>query len=96
MKVYLVFEDNHGLIGVAETAEAAIRFLVHDSWIDENTEFCDYRKMDTWKSIGEVLSPFLATNKKDKIFEYLKNNPDLLLFQDSEIGIHIREEEVYS
>ena len=34
--VVLIEEDNHGLIGVAETYADAIVFLIKGKWLDEN------------------------------------------------------------
>lgn len=39
MKTIIVIgEDNHGTIGYAANVYSAIKFLITESWIDENTE----------------------------------------------------------
>ena len=35
MKVIVIREENHGLIGVAKNMKSAFRFLVEKGWIDE-------------------------------------------------------------
>lgn len=35
--VYLFYEEGHGLIAVAETLKAGIKYLIDADWIDENT-----------------------------------------------------------
>lgn len=35
--VYSFYEEAHGLIAVAETPKAGIKYLIKDGWIDENT-----------------------------------------------------------
>lgn len=41
MKVYIVHEDNHGVIGVADSYESAVQFLVDEEWITEEFEIWD-------------------------------------------------------
>lgn len=36
MKVVMISEDNHGMIGLATTYEKAVEFLVKDNWLDGN------------------------------------------------------------
>lgn len=38
MTVIHIYEDNHGLIGVAKDYKSAIDFLIEKDWIDEDTE----------------------------------------------------------
>ena len=38
MKVILISEECHGLIGVAKDMKSAFQFLLHDKWITEKTE----------------------------------------------------------
>lgn len=38
MKVYIIYEDLHGLIGIAKTRNVAIRYLLDKNWITEDTE----------------------------------------------------------
>lgn len=40
-KVYCVYEDNHGMIGVAKDYLSMIDGLVEEGWLDGNTELVD-------------------------------------------------------
>lgn len=38
MKVYIISEENHGILGVAKTKKAAKQWLIDSSWVCENCE----------------------------------------------------------
>lgn len=38
MKVVVIYEENHGFIGLAKDMKSAFQFLIDDKWITENTE----------------------------------------------------------
>lgn len=40
-KVYCVYEDNHGMVGLATDYQSAINGLITEKWLDENTELLD-------------------------------------------------------
>lgn len=40
-KVVVIYEDCHGMIGIAKTRKDAQNFLVDKKWIDANTEMVD-------------------------------------------------------
>lgn len=61
MKVYIIHEDNHGVLGVADSYKSAVQFLVDEEWMTgefeiwDKEEFC-YRtipinpeEIKTWK-----------------------------------------------
>lgn len=52
-QVITIKEDNHGLIGIAETYADAIDFLISQDWLDENFEL--YDNDDNYKTIIEDL-----------------------------------------
>lgn len=54
-KVYCVYEDNHGMIGLATDYSSMIDGLVENGWLDGNTELVDeYGNLFTVKGkIGE-------------------------------------------
>lgn len=37
MTVFLIYEDDHGVIGVAASFKAAKQFLLHHRWVSEHT-----------------------------------------------------------
>lgn len=49
MKIILVNEECHGLIGVAKDYSAAVRFLIDKDWLNDYTEIWvrdgDYRRL---------------------------------------------------
>jgi hypothetical protein len=57
MKVLLVHEDNHGVIGVAKDIDSAVSFLITDGWLHEETDIChDNGSGWVWEPIKEVYS----------------------------------------
>ena len=40
-KAYCVYEENHGMIGLAIDYQSAIDGLIKEKWIDNNTEILD-------------------------------------------------------
>lgn len=66
MKVILIHEDNHGLIGVAKDYQSAIAFLVKHDWLNGVCDFWDEKNSkwvlvqnhfgDNWQTIFENLS----------------------------------------
>lgn len=73
MKVVVIYEDNHGIIGVANNYYNAVRFLLEEQWITYETNMYD-GKTSHWKSIEE----YLGKNWE----EYLLNECDLNTFND--------------
>lgn len=74
--VYSFYEESHGLLVVAETPKAGIKYLIKDGWIAENTSclglFDNYytvkeRFGENWKEEVMNLSEeeFYATFKTD-------------------------------
>ena len=41
MIIYIIHEDNHGVLGVADSYESAIQFLIDDEWLTEDFEILD-------------------------------------------------------
>lgn len=40
MNVILIYEDNHGLVGIANNYYNAAKWLITNNWITDNTEIC--------------------------------------------------------
>jgi hypothetical protein len=51
--IYVVSEENHGVIGHARTREAAIRFLIEHHWIAGHCEYWTY-ETQTSKRLDEL------------------------------------------
>lgn len=63
--VVLIYEDNHGLIGVANNYRNAIDFLINGHWIDDFVEAWD-EKTDTWHRLVELEGEDWADRMRDK------------------------------
>ena len=64
MNVWIIEEENHGILGVAKTRELAIQYLIKTGWITEKTEFWDEFAND-WRNVEEIF----GNNWKEKILE---------------------------
>ena len=53
MVVYVIHEENHGILGVAATREAAIQWLIRSEWMRGSNEIWIPEIKDT-KFIGEL------------------------------------------
>ena len=51
--IYIVSEENHGVIRYARTREAGIRFLIERKWITGSCEYWTY-EMQTSKRLDEL------------------------------------------
>ena len=72
MEIILMMEENHGLIGVAETPTAAINYLIKDSWITEKTELLDeYDCTHTLEEMNISLDDVreMSISKFNEVFE---------------------------
>lgn len=59
MTVIVIYEDNHGMIGIAKDYESAINFLLQNHWLDSEFEIMDenYKLValkDLNVSIGDI------------------------------------------
>ena len=76
MDIIIITEENHGLIGVAETYNAAINYLIEDSWITEKTELLDeYECTRTLEEMNISLDDVrkMSISKFNEIFEGIFN-----------------------
>ena len=65
----LVYEENHGLVCVADSLRAAVVNLVERRWITEKTEFYDEETHHTW----QPLSYFMGTDnpREDEMVDFI-------------------------
>lgn len=61
--IYLIYEDNHGLLGVATNYQSAIRFLIAENWLDDNL----------YTNEGMSIKSLLGNNWKQSILETDEN-----------------------
>lgn len=45
MKVYIIHEDNHGVLGVADSYESAVQFFIDERWITKELEIWDKEEL---------------------------------------------------
>lgn len=61
MVVYIIKEENHGMIGIAMTYTAAVHFLVNQNWLSELTEIYDSSFQDTRSIIDDLGEEWFVT-----------------------------------
>lgn len=73
MDIVIIYEENHGTIGVAESLASAIDYLIRDKWVTEKTEIYidDYGNLETLKEQNISLDKVRTFDLKtfNKIFE---------------------------
>ena len=89
--VYTIHEDNHGLIGVADSAKAAFSFLVRHHWIVADTP-CGYF-WDDDRTLEEICKEEGIT--EEKFLDWAVNKLENTDFWENS-GFYIHEEEVYT
>lgn len=53
MKVIIIHEDNHGIIGIAKDYESAINFLLQKCWLNDSIEVLNsIEELVTLKELG--------------------------------------------
>lgn len=66
MKVLLIHENNHGVIGVVKDVNSAVSFLIKENWLNEKTSICydngdDYEWGTVEKAYGKDWEHFLRS-----------------------------------
>ena len=44
MIIYIIHEDNHGVLGVADSYESAVQFLIDNEWLTKDFEIWNAKK----------------------------------------------------
>lgn len=70
--IYVVSEENHGVIGYARTREAAIRFLIEHHWIAGNREYWVY-ELQIYKRLDELYKDWQKWLFEEATDDDLKN-----------------------
>ena len=82
-KVVLIFEDNHGLIGVANNYYNAVKFLIERAWLDEDTTIYEgIRTKEITEVIGNEWKSFLLNFGDMKKFNEIFEGVFYLAFED--------------
>ena len=88
MKVILIAEDNHDIVGVAASMTAAKRFLLANNWVNARTTLYVRERKDERGNHWFSLIDLYGENWKEA---YMGFDTDLL----ADMGFYFREEEVY-
>ena len=91
MKVILISEECHGLIGVAKDMKSAFQFLLHDKWITEVSQI--FEPDPNYGTDYHSLEELMKDNKLDNLLDTL-----LFLWESDEDyfegQFYFREEDV--
>ena len=74
-EVVLVYEENHGLVCVAENLRAAYVNLINGAWITAGMDICtncelvDGRYKETWKTLAEIMG--VENPTKQQILDFV-------------------------
>lgn len=80
-EVVLVYEENHGLVCVAENLRAAYVNLINSAWITAsmsirtNCELIDGRYKETWKILAEIMG--VENPTKQQILDFVMTIDDV-------------------
>lgn len=69
MKVILISEECHGLIGVAKDMRSAFQFLLHDRWITEASQI--FEPDSNYDTDYHSLEELMKDNKLDNLLDTL-------------------------
>lgn len=87
-EVYLIEEENHGIIGVAKDYPSVIDFLIDSNWLDENFE--------VWVNDGEYLTQTIKEQLGEDWVAIMKNDWSIEQFSNYFDGcFYLTTEEVY-
>lgn len=53
MEVVVIYEDNHGFIGVAANYKAAKQWLIRKGWVDQHSDIYNH-DASKWESLEEL------------------------------------------
>lgn len=77
MQVIVIYEENHGVIGVAENARAACRFLVKENWFgagDDVWEYMTYSNVPVWILMGKQRDEITDEELENFLFNILESD----------------------
>ena len=87
MKVYLIREDSHGLIGIAVSHKAAMQWLITSNWVGQYSDIWCPDENECWGGHNMTLDDLYGENWKEKFLQF----SEILL---ENMGFYIHEEEL--
>lgn len=89
MYIYICYEEDNGVLIVADSVESAIDYLIADNWITEGTEIhIDNSGYGDWVELGNHFGDEWETI----IRNLSRNNFNLMFFE----RFYIRKDELYT
>ena len=67
MKVIIINEENHGMIGVATSKKAAFQFLINRGWLSFSD---DYYLFDQWVTIEQIFDDNSWEKTEESLLEW--------------------------
>lgn len=77
MQVIVIYEENHGVIGVAENARAACRFLVKENWFGADDDVWHYQTLSNlpvWVLMEKERDAITDEELVDFLFDILEGD----------------------
>ena len=92
MKVYVIYEECHDMIGIAKDIKSAIKWLIDEKWITESTDVY-YEINDENENEAYAVNVAFGLEWKNYLIE-LADNKTLLNEELERMGFYIYSEEV--
>jgi hypothetical protein len=89
-KVFCIFEENHGFIGVATTPNATAHWLIDSDWINKNSDYYD-EKSRNFIPLEEMVSDSYMGEWENWFIDQVEENGTEFLFN---LGFQMVEEEL--
>ena len=91
MKIIMIHEENHGVIGTATTKKAAFQFLINRGWLNFGYDLYDKSTGD-WETLGNLFErEGIEPNKKNLLDWAMKYADDWKMWDGS---FYFHEEEI--
>lgn len=84
MKVVVIYEENHGFIGLAKDYNAALDFLMGNNWLDGSTEIWSDDE-DDWTRLDKFYGPNWMFIIREWNIDHFNDNIDLLRLEVQEV-----------
>ena len=91
MKIIIIHEENHGVIGTATTQKAAFQFLINRNWLNFGYDLYDKGTGD-WETLGNLFErEGIESNKKNLLDWAMKHADDWEIWDGA---FYFHEEEI--
>lgn len=83
MKVIAIYEENHGMIGIATSKKAACQFLVKNNWFSAHDEIWVpslYKGIDAYEIIGKPIEEITNEELVEFLLESIEHEDRITCF----------------